>query len=508
MLMCTCGHQRRRWGPSTLGNVIDLLGDTNVISKRNPSMSKPYLLYQLFGLISAILAPATICLLVAGSLAFLFEMNSAGALVVSVIPPIIYIIICFKLKSDSQIAAAGVLSIMYAFLMLVVTMSIIGAMVKEKTILAPSSMFVVIMAGIYICTAILHPQEFLLVFYGLIYILCIPSAYLLLTIYSMVNMNNVSWGTRETKPAAGAEKPAAPNPKKTMDKAKTSFQRFFSCTKCCKKYSQMSEEGQLNVNQENVIPDGSESEPLPQNSIVDDPGNVQHMEMDIISETASPIASDWIEELQDLSSCCEMKLDVGSLDQEETLFWEELQNKYLQPLPDDKERQKKVASDLKELRNKITFAFFMINALWLVATFTLQIYSSIFAIHFPKVEFNVTGSFVDIVVIRNTTIAPDVQVEPISFMFILGFAFSVLVQFIAMMFHRVTTLIHYVAFLDTEPRERKPEEEDFYFAAKKVESVVSQAESTTTSQDDSWDEDSEDEFYSMQNRNATATTLA
>lgn len=81
-------------------------------------------------------------------------------------------------------------------------------MVKDGTILTPSSMFVVAMALIYIITAIMHPQEFSLLFHGFLYIICIPSAYLLLTIYSMVNMNNVSWGTRETTPTAGAATPA------------------------------------------------------------------------------------------------------------------------------------------------------------------------------------------------------------------------------------------------------------------------------------------------------------
>ena len=32
---------------------------------------------------------------------------------------------------------------------------------------------------------------------GLIYLLCIPSMYLLLIIYSITNLNVVSWGTRE-----------------------------------------------------------------------------------------------------------------------------------------------------------------------------------------------------------------------------------------------------------------------------------------------------------------------
>lgn len=197
-----------------------------------------------------------------GSLTFVFNLNANAALVLGIIPPVIYLGLCFKLKTDTQINIAAVMSIIYAFLMLVVTMSIIGelyskrfnfmqtrapllyglenlcrrsacpeilhiffslssgAMVVDKTILTPSSMFVVVMAIIYIVTAIMHPQEINLLFYGLLYILCIPSAYLLLTIYSMVNMNNVSWGTRESKPAAGAAKPGATTPQTKAQKGR------------------------------------------------------------------------------------------------------------------------------------------------------------------------------------------------------------------------------------------------------------------------------------------------
>ncbi|XP_051811505.1 chitin synthase chs-2-like [Acanthochromis polyacanthus] len=237
-------NQRRRWGPSTMANIVDLLGATNLLSKRNSSMSKAFMFYQLFSIISGTLAPATICLLVAGGLSLIFSIDSAGALVIAVIPPAIYLGLCFHLKADTQIAIAAIMSITYAFLMLVVTMTIIASMVEN--LVSPSNIFVVCMGIIYIVTAIMHPQEFGLIFYGLLYIVCVPSAYLLLTIYSMVNMNNVSWGTRETKPAAGAAPPA-----------------------------------------------------------------------------------------------------------DEVKFWNELQEKYLKPLADDKERQKKIANDLRELRNKV-----------------------------------------------------------------------------------------------------------------------------------------------------------
>ncbi|XP_051811504.1 chitin synthase-like [Acanthochromis polyacanthus] len=268
-------NQRRRWGPSTMANIVDLLGATNLISKRNSSMSKAFMFYQLFGIISGTLAPATICLLVAGGLSLIFSIDSAGALVIAVIPPAIYLGLCFHLKADTQIAIAAIMSITYAFLMLVVTMTIVASMVEN--LVSPSSIFVVCMGIIYIVTAIMHPQEFGLIFYGLLYIVCVPSAYLLLTIYSMVNMNNVSWGTRETKPAAGAAPPAANVPQTKAQKG-------------------------------------------------------------------------WVTQLQNVSD--DMRLQEESLDQDEVKFWNELQEKYLKPLADDKERQKKIANDLRELRNK------------------------------------------------------------------------------------------------------------------------------------------------------------
>uniref|UniRef100_A0A669DQ78 chitin synthase n=1 Tax=Oreochromis niloticus TaxID=8128 RepID=A0A669DQ78_ORENI len=355
-------HQRRRWGASTMANMVDLLGSTKIISKRNPSISKPFMFYQFFGIISAILAPATICLLIAGSLTFVLNINSAAALVISVIPPAIYLGLCFKLKSDTQITIAAILGVCYAFLMLLVTISIIGSMVKAKTILTPSSILIISMSIIYIITAAIHPQEFHLLFYSFPYIICIPSAYLLLTIYSMVNMNNVSWGTRETKPAAGTAPPPALTPQMKTQKGKRSaFLLLHS-----------------------------------------------HLLLFILFHEIY------------ISYICSQR----HFPTEEKKFWEELQKKYLEPLPDDKEKQKKMANELRELRNKVNFVFFMLNAFWLVATFILQLFSDTLSIKIPKlnIQFQKTGD--------------DIQIDPIAFMFILGFAVSVVIQFLAMLYHR------------------------------------------------------------------------
>lgn len=46
---------------------------------------------------------------------------------------------------------------------------------------------------------ILHPCEFGCVVYFVLYFLAIPCMYMILPIYSITNLNTVSWGTREEK---------------------------------------------------------------------------------------------------------------------------------------------------------------------------------------------------------------------------------------------------------------------------------------------------------------------
>ncbi|XP_070778289.1 chitin synthase chs-1-like [Enoplosus armatus] len=427
-------NQRRRWGPSTMANIVDLLGSSTLVSKRNPSLSKPYMLYQLFSLASSILAPSTVVIMIAGSLTVLLDIHPNAALVMAVIPPVIFLGISFKLKSDTQIHVAGIMSILYAFLMMIAALTIIGNMVKDKTILSPSSLFIIALACFYIITALMHPQEVGLVCFGLLYIVCIPSAYLLLAIYSMVNLNNVSWGTRETAPAAGAAKPAAGPPQTPAQKAKSAFVWFFTRAKCCRKLCQRGSAEEL------IVAEAAEPEPQPQNTIVDDvrlPEEERRQEEPVLT---CPNQC-WVTQLQSLSD--DMRLQEDKLNQEEEQFFRDLTTKYLEPLPENKKKQKEMADQLKELRNKITFVYFICNAFWLIATFTLQLSETSIFIQVPKVDINLqsTGEYM--------------YIDPLGFMFILSFALLVVIQFIAMLYHRICTLIHFVAFLDTEFKSEK-----------------------------------------------------
>lgn len=56
----------------------------------------------------------------------LLDIHPNAALVLAVIPPAILLGISFKLKSDTQIVIAATMSILYAFLMMITTLIIIG----------------------------------------------------------------------------------------------------------------------------------------------------------------------------------------------------------------------------------------------------------------------------------------------------------------------------------------------------------------------------------------------
>lgn len=45
-------------------------------------------------------------------------------------------------------------------------------------------------------------QEFTCIFHGLLYFLAVPSMSMLLILYSIGNMHNINWGTRENKATA------------------------------------------------------------------------------------------------------------------------------------------------------------------------------------------------------------------------------------------------------------------------------------------------------------------
>lgn len=100
--------------------------------------------------------------------------------------------------SAFQLLCAQILSTAYAMIMMAV---IVGTALQlgEDGIGSPSAIFLISLSSSFFIAACLHPQEFWCIVPGIIYLLSIPSMYLLLILYSIINLNVVSWGTREVQ---------------------------------------------------------------------------------------------------------------------------------------------------------------------------------------------------------------------------------------------------------------------------------------------------------------------
>eukprot|EP00064_Thunnus_orientalis_P004869 superscaffoldBa00000459_g4882 len=549
-------NQRRRWGPSTLANTLDLLHSGAETVKRNTSISRLYIFYQMFTVGSSILGPASVTLMIAGAFQFVFKMTGTLSIIVASIPPVFYIIVCFVAKPNNQITIAGIMSVLYAFLMTASFFSIIGDMVIQGTFLTPTGLFLVSMAIMYLVTALLHPEEFGMIIYGLMYFICIPSGYLLLTIYSLVNMHIVSWGTRESNKGDGEVKK---NHNALCDK---------SCKICCWDMKiQITQETESLIVQQITGPIAQQAPPLPitnqetteqaasnpepkarldttteeaedrankpptdenkgreeRSSDLASNGSIDSAEKRSISpsisdddydeddddnmisnleETEELPLSDWVtpvkEEFLKKLTCSNMKRNLqeqiryalrnkaeDDVCEELVIMLTDTLNGALSEVgPEDVLTQ----SQLEELEDALTeharrilktshverlekrvkvaihktltapqvpkldeavFLYFIINVLWVVATFFLQaIGNDVISIKIPKFYPNGTES------------GEYLKVEPLSLMFLLSFAVLLIVQFLAMLYHRIYTLIHVVSYRSTEKDYKQRDDDD------------------------------------------------
>ena len=190
-------NQRRRWVPSTIANIFDLLLDYKKTIAINDNISLPYIWYQVMLMTGTIIGPGTIFLMLVGAFVAAFKISNWLSFYYNLIPIVTYVIVCLVCKSSWQLLLSSILSTAYALVMMAV---IVGTALQlgEDGLGSPSAIFLISLSGSFFIAACLHPQEFWCVVPGLMYLLCIPSMYLLLTIYSITNLHVVSWGTRET----------------------------------------------------------------------------------------------------------------------------------------------------------------------------------------------------------------------------------------------------------------------------------------------------------------------
>ena len=189
-------NQRRRWIPSTLANVMDLLLNYRDTIRANDNISIFYIAYQMAMMFGTVLGFGTIFLMIVGAMVAAFKVDLYTGFLYNLIPIVIFTTVCYFGRPKLQLLIAYILSSAYAILMMAVVVGN-AIQIKDDGIASPGTIFIIFMVTTFLTAAVLHPQEFLCIVHGVLFFLCIPAMYLLLMIYALCNLNIVTWGTRE-----------------------------------------------------------------------------------------------------------------------------------------------------------------------------------------------------------------------------------------------------------------------------------------------------------------------
>nr|CDJ87433.1 Fungal chitin synthase domain containing protein [Haemonchus contortus] len=471
-------NQRRRWIPSTIANIIDLLKDYKNVVRVNESISIWYILYQTVMLISSILGPGTIFLMVVGAISISFNIDTTWSLLIVSLPVATFCIVCLTAKPEKQLLFAQIVGALFAMLMTAVFVGT-SLQIQKDGILSPHAIFLFSVFGSFLTAAILHPLEFTCIIPGLLYFLAIPCMYMLLPIYSICNLNTVSWGTRED-----------PRPQEKNDLAKSQPQKghhldlvnngaeaqvdgdwSIGCGSacrllCCLKPDQLESSPQIwrineKLNEINKKLERIERKQQPgltrRASIVSSGGVVVEKSGEIVEDDqglddpdlqlpSQMSATKLIRHRSWIHDKALRRAESEVIDPDEEHFWMDVIEKYLSPLTVDPKEQERVRAALVELRNKVVSSFFMVNVVFIIVILVLQLQKDCLHIEWPiGSKFNHTVRPCHGDTKEEIWVVTRLQLEPLGFVFLIFFMSILIIQFIAMLCHRFGTMAHIIA---------------------------------------------------------------
>ncbi|OWF56620.1 Chitin synthase 1 [Mizuhopecten yessoensis] len=233
--------QRRRWIASTIANLMLLVQEWKKISMFNYRVSLPFLIYQALLLLSTLISPSVIILIVSGDFDWPFHLNRGlyyawnldgmSTIVLQCLLCVGYAMLCLYFSDNTQLQVTKLLTFLYACVMMAVAVGTAQQVVKDlenhfhggKMDASVSTSFClyfilfhlpdisadiqISMTSLYLGSLILffmiagllHPRDFMCLLHGFWYLMCLPSGYLILNIYSVCNITDRTWGTREEK---------------------------------------------------------------------------------------------------------------------------------------------------------------------------------------------------------------------------------------------------------------------------------------------------------------------
>nr|KAG5706142.1 hypothetical protein BaRGS_025764 [Batillaria attramentaria] len=304
--------QRRRWILSDIANLILVVQNMPRLLRNNECFSFVYLVYLFNMFMNNVITPGTAIVMITAGMELVFEVPY-----IYTTPPMAalvyaYAFMCTRASTHVQGMVTSALTVFLGSIFVSVAVwgsyKIVDGMVSElsKGHFQFQQHYIILMLTVSLLYAALsHPRESYQIAYGMAYLFIFPAMHLLLPIYSIANIIDQSWGTRDSQEAKIPKLKCIPNIRKLMKMRKKSKTRL------------------------NVIEDN----------------NVDIQEM--VNAMSRPM------------------MEGNAQERDENAFWENLRERLLGNDVNRGLEREELANRLEKLRNRSLLGVMGINAVWL-----------------------------------------------------------------------------------------------------------------------------------------------
>ncbi|XP_041347062.1 chitin synthase chs-2-like [Gigantopelta aegis] len=226
-------RQRRRWVLSELSNMALIFQHLVTLIRNNANFSVIFILSLLQMFLWVLVSPSTTLFILSLSYEILFGVPVLVAIPVTHAALLCYAVVCCVGSRRTQnsvtlvflaVIALLMLSVGAAFIKYVVD-SIQEDMIQGEFQFKPYFLVLLLVSGT-IYAALVHPGEWQNLVYGVAYAFMFPAMFVILPVYSVANMVDQSWGTREKATRLGDYWCGSINAEKDSEKIETEAARL------------------------------------------------------------------------------------------------------------------------------------------------------------------------------------------------------------------------------------------------------------------------------------------
>nr|CAD7258498.1 unnamed protein product [Timema shepardi] len=332
-------NQRRRWIPSEYVNIVDIIIN-QFKCETNTKLNRFFTIYHLLVLISSFLCPTGVFLLLVHSFAIVFRQDGGTSMRVNALAVSCFIVLCCFCNRRIQLMSAKLLSVMYGLLILSTIIVIVVDLFRYGLASDLRSLFFVVVMHHLFFVVILYPTEVTKCKTILPFYVTSPTRLLLLPVFTVFNIQDVTWGTRETQvPNEMNERTSCNFGKVSKTSLRTTWRKVVSNMK------------QIISNSYGDVPKFTKTSSN-LNFIERVPGSY-------CIEVDNTKSSELMEHNDTQPG------NTSFISNEESQFWSDIIRKYLHPIDGNKENKMKVYNDLCRLRYILASVFIIGNGFFI-----------------------------------------------------------------------------------------------------------------------------------------------